>query len=87
MCTERPQTESLPNMRVIVFAAAVFFIIASVLSLTHPQSICADTLANTPSTTQPSHDTLHEAAWINDIQSVCLLLQQHGADVNQKSLK
>ena len=74
-------------MHVIVFAAAVFFSIASVLSLTHPQSICADTLANTPSTTQPSHDTLHEAAWSNDTQSVCLLLQQHGADVNQKSLK
>ncbi len=35
--TERPQTESLTDMRVIVFAAAFFFIIASVLSLTHRQ--------------------------------------------------
>ena len=75
-------------LRAIIATVAILSSLTSVHSHTlSGQSTCADVIASAPSTAQPSHDTLHEAVWSNDAQSVCLLLQQHGADVNQRSDK
>jgi hypothetical protein len=74
--------------RAFLFVAAVIFSIVSAAaqsSATTPT--CSEVLAKTPKGKQPLHDTLHEAAWDNDAESLCLLLEQPDAHVNLKSDK
>jgi hypothetical protein len=63
---------------------AIFAIVSDAQSPTIVSPTCPEVLANTRSNAQPAHDVLHEAAWDNDAESVCLLLQQPDADVNKK---
>jgi hypothetical protein len=71
----------------LFFSVAFFATVAVVLSTTSAPSACPEVLAKIPSGAQPIHDTLHEAAWDNDADSLCLLLQQPDAHVNLKSDK
>jgi hypothetical protein len=66
---------------------AIFAIVSGAQSPATVPPTCPEVLANTRSNAQPAHDVLHEAAWDNDAESVCLLLQQPGADVNNKNDK
>ncbi len=63
---------------------AIFAIVSSAQSPASVSPTCPEVLANTRSDAQPAHDVLHEAAWDNDAESLCLLLQQPNADVNKK---
>jgi hypothetical protein len=72
----------------VIFAAAVIFSVAALANSSASASPgCTQVLANSQIDAQPVHDTLHEAAWDNDAQSLCLLLQQPDVHVNLKSDK
>ncbi len=66
------------------FTAAFLAFVSGAQSASTIPHTCPEVLANTRSDAKPAHDVLHEAAWDNDAESLCLLLQQPDADVNKK---